>query len=217
MDTTAETLNNMQSVLKLQLQVAEIAEENKKKVAGLQVKFEKVEAEAYDECPVCYCSISVKNTCCMPNCDHKMCKNCYYNWLDKQEKNTCPMCREEVFKNNLDIKTKRSTLQQHLDSLESEVAEMYHERRHIRKSIRDTQDELAQVDDDVNKLYNKHDQLRDEIFDKQQLVDEINEYKRNPETWRIRKEKRLRKLIRIGREKWKSNIKNVHKELDEKI
>ena len=123
------------------------------------------------------------------------------------------MCREEVFKNNLDIKTKRSTLQQHLDSLESEVAEMYHERRHIRKSIRDTQDELAQVDDDVNKLYNKHDQLRDEIFDKQQLVDEINEYKRNPETWRIRKEKRLRKLIRIGREKWKSNIKNVHKEL----
>ena len=205
-------LKKMDEVMKLQLKVAEIAEDNKKKVAELQAKFEKVEKEAYDECPVCYGSISVKNTCCMPNCDHKMCKNCYYNWLDKQEKNTCPMCREEVFKNNLDIKTKRSVLQNHLDSLESEVAEMYHERRHIRKSIRDTQDELAQVDDDVNKLYDKHDQLRDEIFDKQQLIDEINEYERNPEKWRIRKEKRLRKLIRIGREKWRTNIKNVHKE-----
>ena len=159
----------------------------------MKAEYEKVEKEAYDECPVCYGSISVKNTCCMPNCNHKMCKNCYYNWLDKQEKNTCPMCREEVFKNNLDIKTKRSVLQNHLDSLEGEVAEMYHERRHIRKSIRDTQDELAQVDDDVNKLYDKHDQLRDEIFDKQQLVDEINEYKRNPEKWRMRKETRQKK------------------------
>ena len=184
MDKTGQTLNNMSDILKSQLHVAELAEENKKKVAALKAKFEKVVAEAFDECPVCYSSISVKNTCCMPNCDHKMCKNCYYNWLDKQEKNTCPMCREEVFKNNLDIKTKRSVLQNHLDSLESEVAEMYHERRHIRKSIRDTQDELAQVDDDVNKLYDKHDQLRDEIFDKQQLVDEIREYERHHDSWK---------------------------------
>jgi len=213
MDTTAETLNNMQSVLKLQLQVAEIAEENKKKVAGLQAKFEKVEAEAYDECPVCYCSISVKNTCCMPNCDHKMCKNCYYNWLDKQEKNTCPMCREEVFKNNLDIKTKRSVLQTRLDSLESEVADMYHERRHIRKSIRDTQDEFSQVEEDVNKLWDKHGQLCDEIFDKQQLADEINEYKRNPEKWRIRKETRQKKEIKKGYLIWRGKYDKLKREL----
>ena len=209
-------LKKMDEVMKLQRQVAEIAEDNKKKVEALQAKFEKVEKEAYDECPVCYGSISVKNTCCMPNCDHKMCKNCYYNWLDKQEKNTCPMCREEVFKNNLDIKTKRSVLQHHLDSLESEVADMYHERRHIRKSVRDTQDELAQVDDDVNKLYNKHDQLRDEIFDKKQILDEIREYERHHDTWKKKRKQRLRKLIRTGKIVWRTNIKNVHKELFQK-
>ena len=206
-------LKKMDEVMKLQQQVAEIAEENKRKVAILQAKFEKVEKEAYDECPVCYGSISVKNTCCMPNCNHKMCKNCYYNWLDKQEKNTCPMCREEVFKNNLDIKTKRSVLQQHLDSLESEVAEMYHERRHIRKSIRDTQDELIQVDDDVNKLYDKHDQLRDEIFDNRQLVDEIREYKRNPEKWRIRKEQRLKQEIKEGYLTWRDKYHELKRDL----
>ena len=209
-------LKKMDEVMKLQLQVAEIAEENKKKVAALQAKFEKVEKEAYDECPVCYGSISVKNTCCMPNCDHKMCKNCYYNWLDKQEKNTCPMCREEVFKNNLDIKTKRGVLQEHLDSLESEVADLYHERRHIRKSIRDTQDELAQVDHDVSKLYDKHDQLRDEIFDKKQILDEIREYERHHDSWKKKRKQRLRKLIRTGRIVWRTNIKNVHKELFQK-
>ena len=216
MDKTGETLNDMSDILKVQLQVAEIAEENKKKVAALQAKFEKVEKEAYDECPVCYGSISVKNTCCMPNCDHKMCKNCYYNWLDKQEKNTCPMCREEVFKNNLDIKTKRGVLQEHLDSLESEVADLYHERRHIRKSIRDTQDELAQVDHDVSKLYDKHDQLRDEIFDKKQILDEIREYERHHDSWKKKRKQRLRKLIRTGRIVWRTNIKNVHKELFQK-
>ena len=114
----------------------------------------------------------------MPNCDHKMCKNCYYNWLDKQEKNTCPMCREEVFKNNLDIKTKRSTLQEHLDSLENEVADMYHERRHIRKSLDDTVNELSQLEDDVHKLHNKHDQLINEIFDKKQIIAEQKEYEK---------------------------------------
>ena len=208
-----KNLKKMNEVMKLQQQVAEIAEENKRKVAILQAKFEKVEKEAYDECPVCYGSISVKNTCCMPNCNHKMCKNCYYNWLDKQEKNTCPMCREEVFKNNLDIKTKRSVLQQHLDSLESEVAEMYHERRHIRKSIRDTQDELAEVDDDVNKLYDKHDQLRDEIFDNMQFVDEIREYKRNPEKWRIKKETRQKKEIKKGYLIWRGKYDKLKREL----
>ena len=206
-------LNNMSEILKLQLQVAEIAEENKKRVAGLQAKFEKVEAEAFDECPVCYGSISVKNACCMPNCDHKMCKNCYYNWLDKQEKNTCPMCREEVFKNNLDIKTKRSVLQERLDSLESEVAEMYHERRHIRKSIRGTQYEFSQVENDVTKLYDKHDKLRDEIFDKQQLVDEIREYKRSPEEWRKKKEQRLKQEIKEGYLTWRGKYDKLKKEL----
>ena len=206
-------LNNMSEILKFQLQVAEVAEENKKRVAGLQAKFEKVEAEAFDECPVCYSQISVKNACCMPNCDHKMCKNCYYNWLDKQEKNTCPMCREEVFKNNLDIKTKRSVLQERLDSLESEVAEMYHERRHIRKSIRETQYEFSQVENDVTKLYDKHDQLRDEIFDKQQLVDEINEYKRAPEEWRKKKEQRLKQEIKEGYLSWRGKYDKLKKEL----
>ena len=205
-------LKKMDEVMKLQLKVAEIAEDNKKKVAELQAKFEKVVKEAYDECPVCYGSISVKNTCCMPNCDHKMCKNCYYNWLDKQEKNTCPMCREEVFKNNLDIKTKRSVLQNHLDSLESDVAEMYHERRHIRKSIRDTECELALLDDDVNKLEDKHDQLCNEIYDKNQILDEIREYERHHDTWKKKRKQRLRMLIRTGRIAWRTNIKKVHKE-----
>jgi len=41
-----KNLKKMNEVMKLQQQVAEIAEENKRKVAILQAKFEKVEKEA---------------------------------------------------------------------------------------------------------------------------------------------------------------------------
>lgn len=199
MNSTEKNLKDMSTVLELQRRVAEVAEENKKKVTELQAKFEKVQNQAFEECPVCYKDISVKNTCCMSNCDHKMCKSCYYNWLDTQEKNTCPMCREEVFKNNEDIITKRSSLQLHLDSLESEVSEMYHERRTIVHSLK--------------KKKRKFHQLEDEIYNKQQIAAEMNEYKRNPEKWKEKMEKRKRKEILKGNKVWKEHMKTITNEI----
>ena len=115
----------------------------------------------------------------MPNCDHKMCKNCYYNWLDKQEKNTCPMCRSEVFKNNLDIKTKRSVLQQEVNDLFGHITNLNWDRIELRKDILRSNKEYEEMRKDVDKLYMKYEQLDDEIFDKQQIVDEIREYERH--------------------------------------
>ena len=216
MDSTIKSLSKVSDILKLQLKVSEESKKTREKVEEMEKKFEKIQKEAYDTCPVCYEDISVKNTCCMPNCSHKMCKGCYYNWLDTQEKNTCPMCREEVFKNNLDIKTKRSVLQNHLDSLESEVAEMYEERRIIRKSMIQTKKEERDMEDTVKWLYNKYDQLRDEIFDNEQIMDEIREYKRDPEKWREKKERRLKWQIWEGYRVWRHNMKTINKEFIKK-
>jgi len=207
-----ESLSKVSDILKLQLKVSEESKKTREKVHEMEKKFERLQQEAYDTCPVCYEDISVKNTCCMPNCSHKMCKGCYYNWLDAQEKNTCPMCREEVFKNNLDIKTKRSVLQNHLDSLENEVAELYEERRQIRKSMVHTKKEEQDIEDSVKWLYNKYDQLRDEIFDSEQIMDEIREYKRDPEKWREKKERRLKWQIWEGYRVWRHNMKTINKE-----
>ena len=211
-----ESLSKVSDILKLQLKVSEESVKTREKVHEMEKKFEKLQQEAYDTCPVCYEDISVKNTCCMPNCSHKMCKGCYYNWLDTQEKNTCPMCREEVFKNNLDIKTKRSTLQLHLDSLENEVAEMYEERRQIRKSMVLTRKEEQDMENSVKWLYNKYDQLRDEIFDNEQIMGEIREYKRDPEEWKRKKEKRLKWQIWNGYRVWRHNMKTINKEFIKK-
>ena len=212
MDSTIKSLSKVSDILKLQLKLSEESKKTREKVEEMEEKFEKLQKEAYDTCPVCYEDISVKNTCCMPNCSHKMCKGCYYNWLDTQEKNTCPMCREEVFKNNLDIKTKRSTLQLHLDSLENEVAEMYEERRQIRKSMLLTKKEEADLEKNVKWLYGKHNQLEDEIFDKEQILDEMREYKRDPEAWREEKEERLKWEIHMAYRVWRHNMKTINKE-----
>ena len=47
-----------------------------------------------------------------------------------------------------------------------------------------TKKEEQDMEDTVKWLYNKYDQLRDEIFDNEQIMDEIREYKRDPEKWR---------------------------------
>ena len=211
--STTKKMQNMSDILKLQRQVAKVAEDNKKKVAELNAKFEKVEREAYDECPVCYGSISVKNTCCMPNCDHKMCKDCYYNWLDKQEKNTCPMCRAEVFKNNNDIKEKRETLQHQVNDLEGSVSILLSERKNLRKSIIQADKSRIELVDTARWLEDKCDQLEDEIFDKKQIVDEITEYKRRPWNWKNKMETRQKKNIKKGYLTWRNKMNKLKKEL----
>ena len=188
--------------LQLQSQVKELAESNKRKVKALEDKFEKVVEVAFGECPVCYTTITQKNTCCMPNCDHNMCKSCYYNWLDKQEKNSCPMCRAEVFKNNDQIREKKSLLINHINDLNNDLQDLQYEKK---QKI----EELEVVKDDIYDAERHFWQLEDEIFDKQQILDEIKEYQKDPEKWKKKKEKRLRKQIRIGLEIWRKNMKEI--------
>ena len=202
MDQLPKDLNNMETIIQLQNQVKELAESNKRKVQSLEEKFEKVVEVAFGECPVCYTTITQKNTCCMPNCDHNMCKSCYYNWLDKQEKNTCPMCRAEVFKNNDQIREKKSALIKGVNDLNNDLQDLQSEKE---KKI----DELEVVKDDIYDAERDYWQLEDEIFDKQQILEEIKVYQKDPEKWKKKKEKRLRKQIIIGLEIWRENMKEI--------
>lgn len=47
MNTIEKNLKDMSTVLELQRRVAEVAEENRKKVTGLQAKFEKVQNQGH--------------------------------------------------------------------------------------------------------------------------------------------------------------------------
>ena len=206
--TTTKKITDMKTILELQKKVNEIAEENKKKVAIIEAKFEKVQKEAFEECCVCYNDISVKNTCCMSHCDHRLCKTCYYIWLDEQEKNTCPMCRDEIFKNNMDIKEKRASLKLKIDALEDEVGDLYHEKRCVHKT-------LYTVKVDLRRIEMKYDKLLRGIWKQQDNLDEINTYKKDPEKWKKQKDKRLRKLIIKGKEDWRCQMRCVLKQIKE--
>ena len=50
-----------------------------------------------EKCPVCYNELTLKNVMQL-RCDHQLCKDCYYNWVDNAGKNSCPCCRDEIMK-----------------------------------------------------------------------------------------------------------------------
>lgn len=48
------------------------------------------------ECSVCYSRINdKKDECKLPSCSHKFCTTCITAWF-KQNKSSCPMCREKI-------------------------------------------------------------------------------------------------------------------------
>lgn len=208
-DNTLQYIENsvdkITEVLQLQQNVNYIAEENKKKVADMESKFALLESEMFDECSVCYNTISVKNTCCMQNCDHKLCKTCYYNWLDKQEQNTCPMCRKNVFTDNANIMQKKK-------DLEDSIIELSRSRIYIRRAV---SAELEKMDltNDVGEIRQAYKTYETKLHNLKHIVNEMNEYKKNPIKWKKIMEEREKKEVLKGNKIWRACMKSINIEL----
>lgn len=199
------SIDKLAEVLQLQQNVNYIAEENKKKVADMESKFALLESKMFDECSVCYNAISVKNTCCMQNCDHKLCKTCYYNWLDKQEQNTCPMCRANVFTDNTDIMQKKR-------DLEDSIIELSRSRAYMRRAV-SSELEKMELLNDINEIKHAYKTYETKLHNLKDIANEINEYKKNPIKWKKLMEKREKKEVLKGKKKWRAYMKSIHIEL----
>lgn len=56
-------------------------------------------------CPICLTTMKVSTTL---NCQHKFCRTCIRKW--KQEKNQCPLCREDIHKpHTYNLRPRRET------------------------------------------------------------------------------------------------------------
>lgn len=64
-----------------------------------------VETDNISDCSICI--ITKSNI--ITSCEHQYCKTCLDEWLNKQNKKSCPYCRNNLCKDNLfKIPTKRS-------------------------------------------------------------------------------------------------------------
>lgn len=59
----------------------------------------KMTSNEIENCPVCYSELTLKNMMNL-RCNHQLCKDCFYNWVDETGKNSCPCCRDEIMKSD---------------------------------------------------------------------------------------------------------------------
>ena len=213
-------LNDINSVLALQNSNAELNDINTAKLKEMSDKMEYIVSQAISECPICYNPTSVKNSCCMSKCGHHMCTSCYYKWVDVKGKNTCPMCRRDIFSRDSKLRDTLSRLNgvsfERLQILRGSIR--YYDRVNAEKK-----QELASLTESVERV--KHDLkfsarelkiIEVELVDRNNILDEMETYTKDINKWKTKHDKRMKHEISMARKKWRDSIKKVNKQAKEK-
>jgi len=215
-------VKDVTSVLKLQNENTEINDKNTAKLKEMSDKMEYIVSQTIDECPICYTPTSVKNSCCMSSCNHHMCKSCYYKWTDVKGKNSCPICRSDIFKFNNKIQDARDDLerevasysqysQQIIDDYNKQIKEKKEELELRIKELDNAYDQISKLDNELHEIYDDIDDANTKLDNMNEFVSQIQTYKRNPTQWAKQYDSWLTAEISKGRREWRKNIAKVNR------
>ena len=227
-------LNDINSVLALQNSNAELNDINTEKLLKMSDKIGYIISQTISECPICYNPTSVKNSCCMSKCGHHMCTSCYYKWVDVKGRNTCPMCRRDIFSRDSKLRDTLSRLNgvsfERLQILRGSLryydrvnAEKKQELASLTESVAAKKQELASLTESVERV--KHDLkfstrelkiIEVELVDRNNILDEMETYTKDINKWKTKHDKRMKHEISMARKKWRKSIKKVNEQAKEK-
>jgi DNA repair exonuclease SbcCD ATPase subunit len=222
MEQLTDKVKDITSVLKLQNENAEITKQNDKKLKEMSNKMDYIISQTISECPICYTPTSVKNSCCMSSCRHHMCTSCYYKWTDVKGKNSCPICRSDIFKLNNKIQDTRDDLerevasysqysQQIIDDYNKQIKEKKEELELRIKELDNAYDQISKLDNELHEIYDDIDDANTKLDNMNDYVSQIQTYKRNPTQWTNQYDSWLTAEISKGRREWRKNIAKVNR------
>lgn len=222
MEQLTDKVKDITSVLKLQNENAEINKQNDKKLKEMSNKMDYIISQTISECPICYTPTSVKNSCCMSSCRHHMCTSCYYKWTDVKGKNSCPICRSDIFKLNNKIQDTRDDLerevasysqysQQIIDDYNKQIKEKKEELELRIKELDNAYDQISKLDNELHEIYDDIDDANTKLDNMNDYVSQIQTYKRNPTQWAKQYDSWLTAEISKGRREWRKNIAKVNR------
>lgn len=222
MKQLTDKVKDITSVLKLQNENAEINKQNDKKLKEMSDKMNYIISQTISECPICYTPISVKNSCCMSSCTHNMCTSCYYKWTDVKGKNSCPICRSDIFKLNNKIQDTRDELerevasysqysQQIIDNYNNQIKEKKEELELRIKELDNAYDQISKLDNELHEIYDDIDDANTKLDNMNDYVSQIQTYKRNPTQWAKQYDSWLTAEISKSRREWRKNIAKVNR------
>lgn len=161
------------------------------------------------------------NDCVKTSCGHYF--SCEEFWEWTKQSNKCPNCREELIKRDRSEELALKNLLDRRREIREQVREAYEEydsinekicgRNRVLKSKREELRELRQEEKEAREV---NENIENSIQRNEEILEEMRLYKSNRGLWEKRMKRRERLAIHRGKDKWRKNIKEVHKKIQVK-
>ena len=156
--------------------------------------------------------------CVKTSCGHYF--SCEEFWEWTKQSNKCPNCREELIQRNRSEELALKNLLDRRREIREQVREAYEEydsinekicgRNRVLKAKREELQELKQEEIEAREV---NENIENSIQRNEEILEEMRLYKSNRGLWEKRMKRRERLAIHRGKDKWRKNIKEVHKQI----
>ncbi len=173
-----------------------------------------------DTAPTCTITqekIDYKN-CVKTSCGHYF--SCEEFWEWTKQSNKCPNCREELIQRDRSEELALKNLLDRRREIREQVREAYEEydrinekicgRNRVLKAKREELQELKQEEIEAREV---NENIENSIQHNEEILEEMRLYKSNRGLWEKRMKRRERLEIHRGKETWRKNIKEIHKQI----
>ena len=163
--------------------------------------------EELSDCTICLEKIKITEIV-TTRCGHWFCKECFWRWT--KENNKCPNCREELIERDraeelamMKLLDRRREIADDVDTLREEKRVLVRRLKDQRKNIKRKRDMLKD--------------LKKEILENEEIMDEIELWKRNPKLALKKMGERLEEIGKKKEKEQKYNMKFMLKQLQTRV
>lgn len=175
------------------------------------------EDESLPTCTITQEKIDYKD-CVKTSCGHHF--SCEEFWQWTKQSNKCPNCREELIQRDRGEELALKNLLDRRREIREQVRDAYEEYDRVNEKIcgrnrvlKGKNEELQELKQEEKEAREVNEIIENSIQCNEEILEEMRLYKSNRSQWEKRMKRRERLAIHRGKEIWKKNIKEVHKQM----
>lgn len=175
------------------------------------------EDESLPTCTITQEKIDYKD-CVKTSCGHYF--SCEEFWEWTKQSNKCPNCREELIQRDRSEELALKNLLDRRREIREQVRDAYEEYDRVNEKIcgrnrvlKAKHEELQELKQEEKTLMYTNENMENSIRRNDEILEEMRLYKSNRGLWEKRIKRKERLAIHRGKDKWRKNIKEVHKQM----